>query len=102
MPADFVLVAGLIARFLPTPAGEGGPFFRGALFGPVMWFLLAVLGAFAFGAVLSTAGAYFRNAAWVECRAFLQLVGVYLLASNVITDRRRLGVLSGSLCSRSA
>jgi hypothetical protein len=94
MPADFVLVTGLLAVGLGDRARGAPRFYRGALFGPLAFFVAAVIGSFLYGVVGgSGTGPFNPNAAWVEVRAFLQLAGVYLLASSLITDRRRLTIV---------
>src|SRR5581483_10548024 len=83
-----------LASFLPALAGEGPGFFRGGLFAPLMCFLATVIGSLAFGIAFGAgSGPFYANAAWVEIRSFLQLAGVYFLAGNLITNRRRLVIV---------
>lgn len=102
-PAEMVLLLTLAAVFLPKLAKTGRPVVKGALFGPVIFFLVAIVAAFAYGAVAGPAGTRFDvNAAWAEARSFMYLIATYFLACNLITDRKRLNVFVwlfvGGLC----
>jgi hypothetical protein len=89
MAADIVVAPALLALSLRALA-RSGPFYRGALFGPVMLLAGAVPVALAYGVFHQTGITQFNpNAAWAEGRSFVQLACVYLLAANVINSRRR-------------
>lgn len=93
-PAEIILGVALLAVLLPALGRRGSGFYRGSLFGPVLFFLLAVLAAAIFGAVQGTGtGPFLMQAAWAEARSFIYLIICYVLAANLITNRRRLQVL---------
>lgn len=91
-PAEMVLFLALAAILLPAWAGVGPKFYRGSLYGPVMFFLVAVIASFVYGfAHTGPTGTPFNiNAAWVECRSFISLIIGYFIVCNLITTRKRL------------
>lgn len=85
--ADLTLYLTLAAILLPA-LGRGGPAFeKGPLFGQAMFFLGTVLFSVVYGA---SRGAFNQKAAIAEARAFTYLVICYLLATNLLTTRKRL------------
>ncbi|HET7034278.1 MAG TPA: hypothetical protein VFI42_01215 [Thermomicrobiaceae bacterium] len=90
-PAEILLLLALAAVLFPALSNDPAApaFYRGALFRPVMLFLLAVLACLAYG-VVSSRGGFSFNAAWAEARSFIYLTICYVLASNLINTRARL------------
>ena len=92
-PAELILLLGIAAVLLPPLARKRRPsgFYRGALFGPMMFFLLAIVVAFLNGflGVFASSG-YWQNAAWAEGRSFVYLIAAYVLASNLVVTREDL------------
>ncbi len=94
-PAEMILGVGLLAVLLPALGRRGSGFYRGSLFGPVIFFLLTVIASAVFGADRGTGtGPFMVQAAWAEARSFIYLVICYVLAANLITNRRRLHVVT--------
>lgn len=93
-PVEMILGVALLAVLLPALGRRGTGFYRGSLFVPVIVFLLAVLAALIFGAARGAGtGPFLVSAAWAEARSFIYLVIAYVLAANLITNRRRLNTL---------
>lgn len=93
-PAEMILGITLLAVLLPALGRRGSGFYRGSLFGPVIFFLIAVIASAIFGLSRGTGtGPFLASAAWAEARSFIYLIICYVLAANLITNRRRLNLL---------
>ncbi len=86
-PAEITLLLTLAAVLLQSITKQR--VYKGALFGAMMWFLVAVLLTMFNGWAVEP-GTFNINVAWAEARSFVYLVITYVLAANLITDRKRL------------
>jgi O-antigen ligase len=88
----FLLVA-LGATLVSALARTGPPIYRGGLFIPAMLLAAAVIAAMVWGMVGGLGASPFSGKiAWVEGRGLLYLVVAYVLASTLLTNRRRIDV----------
>jgi hypothetical protein len=97
-PIEVFLVIAVIAAVVPTLARYREGFYRGALFWPVVFFMSAVIVGVVWGLAAQSfdrpfTPAFNKNAAWVETRAFVYFTLCYIIASNVLTTRRRVTTL---------
>lgn len=93
-PVELLIALGLATVVLPAMAHPGDALHWGSLFGPLAIFLAAVFSACVRGYVGGAESTSFNpDAAWDEIRSFLYLASAYLLACNLITERRRLVLL---------
>lgn len=85
--ADMVMLILLAAILLPALVRCGPAVEKGALFGPAMCFLAALVFAVVYGVAR---GGFNEKAAIAEVRPFTYLVICYLLTVNLLTTRARL------------